>query len=95
MLKTVSFQLTDAAERQCFEYLQKFIHLLDFAGKGTFLMYVTGRDIMHEIIEVSFTSMDGFARRLEGPSPILVGHFYNCHEPRLHTVNLQKSLLPC
>ena len=55
--------MTDAAERQCLEFLQKFIRSLDFAALGTFLKYVTGSDIMPENIEVSFTLMDCFARR--------------------------------
>lgn len=63
VLRTLSCQPTDAAERQCFEFLQKFIRSLDFAALGTFLKYVTGSDIMPENIEVTFTSMDGFSRR--------------------------------
>lgn len=63
VIKTITCQPTDAAERQCLEFLQKFIRSLDFAALGTFLKYVTGSDIMPENMEVSFTSMDGFARR--------------------------------
>ena len=63
VVKTITCQPTDAAERQCPEFLQKFIRSLDSAALGTFLKYVTGSDIMPENIEVSFTSMDGFARR--------------------------------
>lgn len=51
------------AERQCLDFLKKFIRSLDASALGTFLKYTTGSDIMPESIVVSFTSMDGFARR--------------------------------
>ncbi|KAJ7386896.1 hypothetical protein OS493_006930 [Desmophyllum pertusum] len=47
------------AERQCLDFLKKFIRSLDASA----LKYTTGSDIMPESIVVSFTSMDGFARR--------------------------------
>ena len=61
VLKAITCEQTDTAGRQCLEFLQKFIRSLDFSALGTFLKYVTGSDIMPDNIEISFTSMDGFA----------------------------------
>ena len=63
VLKVITCQPTDEAERQCLDHLQRFIRSLDLPALGTFLKYVTGSDLMPDNITISFTSMDGFARR--------------------------------
>lgn len=63
VVKSIQSNPSSDAERQCLDFLKKFIRSLDTSALGTFLKYTTGSDIMPSSIVVSFTSMDGFARR--------------------------------
>ena len=63
VVRAIECNPSNDAERQCLDFLKKFIRSLDASALGTFLKYTTGSDTMPSSLVVSFTSMDGFARR--------------------------------
>ena len=63
VVKIIESRPTNDAETQCLDFLRKFIRSLDTPALGTFLKFTTGSDILPQRLEVSFTSMDGLARR--------------------------------
>lgn len=63
VVRSIECSPSNDAERQCLDFLKKFIRSLDSPALCTFLKYTTGSDILPDSIAVSFTSMDGFARR--------------------------------
>ena len=63
VVKVIESLPTNEAETQCLDFLRKFIRSLDTPALGTFLKFTTGSDILPQRLEVSFTSMDGLARR--------------------------------
>ena len=62
-VKIIESRPTNDTETQCLDFLSKFIRLLDAPALGTFLKFTTSSDILPQHLEVSFTSMDGLARR--------------------------------
>ena len=62
-VKVIESKPSNEAESQSLDFLKKFIRSLDPSALGTFLKFTTGSDILPQRLEVSFTSMDGYARR--------------------------------
>ena len=64
LVKLLSCNPVTEAERASFEHLKRFIKNLKEDDLSTFLQFTTGSDcVICENIEVTFTSLDGFARR--------------------------------
>ena len=63
VLRVIECNPSSDAERQCFDFLKKFIRSLDASALETFLKFITGSDSMPSSVVVSFTSIDGYARR--------------------------------
>ena len=63
VVKSIECNPSNDAERQCLDFLKKFIRSLDAPALGTFLKYTTGSDILPESIAITFTSMEGLSRR--------------------------------
>ena len=64
VVKLIVAQPSSAAERQCLDYLKKYIRSLQGVSLSLFLKFVTGSDVMScKTIDVSFTDLDGAARR--------------------------------
>lgn len=64
LVKLLSGSPVTDAERESFEHLKRFIKNLKEDGLSAFLQFTTGSNcITCEHIEVTFTSLDGFARR--------------------------------
>lgn len=64
LIRAINSDPSTDAERQCLDFLKKFIRSLDGPALGTFLKFTTGSDLMpEESLVVSYTSSDGFTRR--------------------------------
>lgn len=63
VIKTIISEPSNDAERQSLDFLKKFIRSLDANALEAFLKFTTGSNLLLGILNVSFTSLEGIARR--------------------------------